>query len=142
LSLLGDRYFSFTLRDLLEPMASPYRPIWVTLGIIGFYSGAVVALSFYIRRIIGLKTWRILHYVSFILFFIILFHGIKAGTDSSVTWVQWLYVCSGTIATFLFFWRFFSYQGAEVPRGEYIQIPSTNECLRKIKYLDNLRGQG
>jgi len=121
-SLLGDSYFKFSVSELLVPMSSPYRPLWTALGSIGLYAGAVIALSFYIRRIIGQKIWRVLHYVSFVLFFTILFHGIMAGTDISITWVRWLYISTGTVATFLFLWRFFSYRAGQAPKADQARI--------------------
>jgi hypothetical protein len=114
-SLLGDAYFSFTLSQLLVPMSSPYRPFWTALGSIALYMGAIIALSYYVRKIIGQKTWRVLHYISYGLFFVILFHGIMAGTDSSTVWVKWLYISTGTAAAFLFLWRFLSYRVSRHP---------------------------
>jgi hypothetical protein len=108
LVLLGDSYFKFNLVQLLVPFQSPYRTVWVTSGIIGFYLIIIVTFSCYIRRRIGQKIWRILHYLSFILFWIILIHGIKTGTDTSAFWVQIMYISSGTLIAFLLLWRLFA----------------------------------
>jgi sulfoxide reductase heme-binding subunit YedZ len=114
-SLLGDSYLQFTLSELLIPMASHYHPFWTAMGIIGFYAGALLVISFYVRRIIRQKIWRFLHYLSYLLFFVILFHGIKAGTDTAAIWVQWLYISTGTMVSFLFLLRLFSNNQAGVP---------------------------
>lgn len=105
-SLLGDAYFSFGFKQLLAPMASPYRPLWTALGVVAFYTALAVTFSFYVRQRIGMKVWRTLHYASFVLFFIILLHGVKAGTDSSAPWTQWMYVGTGSTVVFLTLWRF------------------------------------
>jgi sulfoxide reductase heme-binding subunit YedZ len=137
-SLLGDSYFNFSLSELFIPMASPYRPFWTALGVIGLYGGAVLALSSYIRKLIGQKVWRALHYVSFILFFMILVHGIKSGTDVSAVWVQYLYISTGTVAAFLVLWRIILYQFREVPRPNKIRTTNREESLRRIKeFLTN-----
>jgi predicted ferric reductase len=121
-SLLGDSYLSFSVSDLLIPMSSSYRPLWTALGITGFYAGIVLVLSSLIRRRIRQKTWRILHYASFVLFYVILFHAIKSGTDSSNDWVQSLYVATGTVVAFLSLWRFFSYRAENTPKTRNARI--------------------
>lgn len=106
LIILGDKYINFTLVQLLVPFSTlDYKPQWVGLGQIGFYTWALVALSFYIRPAIGQKTWRLFHYLTFGLYFLALFHGIFSGTDSNAGWAQGYYWFSGASLLFLFFVR-------------------------------------
>jgi len=78
------------------PFASAsYRPVWVGLGQIGLYLLALVTLSFYVRRWIGARTWRLLHFLSFAVFALALAHGLFSGTDSGAPWVVWMYLASG-----------------------------------------------
>lgn len=106
LIILGDKYINFTLAQLLVPFSTVnYKPTWVGLGQIGFYIWALVALSFYVRATIGQKTWRLLHYLTFGLYFLGLFHGLFSGTDSSAGWAQQFYWFSGASLLFLFFVR-------------------------------------
>ena len=52
--ILGDHYIKFTLLQLLIPFSTvAYRPFWVGMGQIGFYAWAILAITFYIRPIIG-----------------------------------------------------------------------------------------
>lgn len=109
LIILGDRYISFTLTQILVPFSTlEYKPFWVGLGQIGLYIWAIVALSFYIRSKIGQKTWRLLHYLSFGMYLLALFHGIFSGTDSSAAWAQQYYWFSGASLLFLLFVRILS----------------------------------
>ena len=109
LVIIGDHYINFSLVQLLIPFSTlDYKPFWVGLGQIGFYTWALVALSFYIRPVIGQKFWRLLHYLSFIMYFLGLFHGILSGTDSSAAWAQQYYWFSGASLLFLFFVRIIS----------------------------------
>jgi sulfoxide reductase heme-binding subunit YedZ len=105
-SLLGDKYMSPSISDLLVPMATAYRPIWTALGIISFYILIIIVLSNYVRRFIGQKIWQAIHMLSFVLFYVILYHGLRTGTDSSALWMQQIYLITGTAAAFLFLWRF------------------------------------
>jgi len=104
--ILGDKYITFSLIQLLIPFSTfEFKPFWVGLGQLGFYTWALVTFSFYIRPAIGQKFWRYLHYLSFGTFFLALFHGIFSGTDSSAGWVQQYYWFSGASLLFLFFVR-------------------------------------
>lgn len=109
-SLLGDSYFHYDLIQLLLPMASPYRPVWTAIGILAFYLILAAIFGFYFRKFIGYKAWHAIHYVNIGLFFIILFHGIKAGTDSSAPWSWWLYTSTGTVIVFLILSRIEKYR--------------------------------
>lgn len=109
LVLLGDRYINFTLLQIFVPFSTvDYRPFWVGVGQIGFYIWLIVALSFYIRPVIGQKSWRLLHYLSFAMYFIGIFHAIFSGTDSSMAWAQNYYWFSAGSLLFLFFIRIVS----------------------------------
>jgi len=105
LILLGDRYIGYTLVQVLVPFFSSYKPLWVGLGQVGFYTMLIVTLSFYVRSHIGQKTWRSLHYVSFITYLIALLHGITAGSDASLPWAQQYYWISGGTLLFLLCYR-------------------------------------
>jgi len=107
LVLLGDHYINFTLLQLLVPFSTAdYRPFWVGVGQIGIYVWGIVVLSFYIRSAIGQKTWRMLHYASFVLYLMGIIHGLFSGTDSGTDWAQKYYWISGGSLLFLFFIRF------------------------------------
>jgi predicted ferric reductase len=95
LILLGDHYIGYTLPQVLMPFASTgYRPLWVGLGQMALYLLAFVVSSFYLRRWISYRAWRILHYASFGVFALALLHGLFSGTDSGVAWVSGLYWAS------------------------------------------------
>lgn len=96
LTLLGDAALGYTLGKGLLPFAgSSYRPFWMgLLGKIGFYTMALVALSFYIRARLGHRLWRLIHYLSFVSFVLSLVHALSAGTDSAAPWAIGLYGAS------------------------------------------------
>ncbi len=91
--------------EMLVPFASPYRPLWVGVGQLALYLVAIVTGSFYVRRRIGQRAWRILHYVTFLAFALTTAHGIMSGTDTSSPWAWWVYVVATTVAAFLAAYR-------------------------------------
>ncbi len=104
--LLGlDSTVPFPLGTILIPFAAPYRPLWVGLGQISLYLIAVVVASFYLRRRIGPRAWRTLHYVTFLAFAGATAHGILAGSDSGSAWAWWAYVTATVTVVFLTVYR-------------------------------------
>jgi predicted ferric reductase len=106
LILLGDHYINYSLVQLLMPFASTnYKPVEVALGQLGFYLLFIVTISFYVRKQIGQKIWRFIHYLSFGLYGLALLHGILAGTDTAASAVTWMYWLTGGSLLFLLVYR-------------------------------------
>jgi predicted ferric reductase len=104
--ILGDHYINFTLLQLFVPFSTvDYRPFWVGVGQLAFYTWAILALTFYIRPIIGQKSWRFLHYGSFGMYLMGIFHGLFTGTDTSAGWAQNYYWISAGSLLFLLMYR-------------------------------------
>jgi predicted ferric reductase len=102
LILLGDRYIDYKLAQILMPFGSVnYHPIWVGIGQIGFYVWAIISATFYIRKLIGSKAWKYIHYVSFFNFIIAMLHGLASGTDTPLSLVQYYYWFLGGSVLFL-----------------------------------------
>ncbi len=104
--LMGDHYIHFSLGQVFVPFANPaYRPLWVGIGQLNLYLWAVIAFSFYVRRRITPRRWRLIHYLSFLSYLMGLFHGIYSGTDTPAHWAHYLYWASGALLLFLFIYR-------------------------------------
>lgn len=100
--LLGlDTTMPFSFADMLVPFVAPYRPIWVGVGQLALYVIAVVTASFYLRRRIGQRSWRLLHYLTFLSFAGATTHGILSGSDSGTAWAWWSYVGATALVVFL-----------------------------------------
>lgn len=95
LSLLGDTFIHFNIAQVFIPFNAPYRPFWTGFGVISFYLLLAITASFYVRRFIGQKTWRSIHYLTFFLFLFVLIHGIFSGTDSGSNWARLIYWVTG-----------------------------------------------
>jgi len=101
--LLFDNYYTYTVSNLLIPFTGPYQPLWVGVGTLGFYLMLLLSATFYMRRWIGAKRWRQLHYLTFAGYAMITLHGWLAGTDSAV--FAWLYGTSALTVIFLTLYR-------------------------------------
>lgn len=104
-ALLGlDRTVPASIGELAIPFATTYRPLWVGFGQLAFWLSAAVVASFYLRRRIGQRAWRLLHYATFLAFVGATAHGIGAGTDSSGP-ARWVYLAATVAVVFLLTYR-------------------------------------
>jgi methionine sulfoxide reductase heme-binding subunit len=87
---------------LLVPGLSPYRPLATGIGVLAAELMLVVYVSFALRRRIGARNWRRLHYVTFAVFGAATVHGLAAGTDK---WAFGLYASSVAAVATLTAWR-------------------------------------
>ena len=91
LALLLDDAVPIGIADLFIPGLAPYRPLWTGLGVVAAELMLVVYASFSLRKRIGARTWRRLHWATYLLFALATLHGLAAGTDSRTTWALALY---------------------------------------------------
>ncbi len=106
LILLGDRFIQMNIFQILVPFNSQnYQPVWVGLGQIAFYAWLIIVGSFYLRKQLGGKTWRSIHYASFLAFALVTAHGLFSGTDGSAVWASAIYWIAGGSLLFLLYYR-------------------------------------
>ncbi len=87
LAAVFDPFTSLGVAAALVPLASTYRPVPVALGVIALYLFIALTVSSLLRRHIGQKTWRAIHWTSYAMWPMALLHGITAGSDASAVWM-------------------------------------------------------
>ena len=87
LLLLGDSYLRPGVVGIALPFALAHQRIWTGLGIVAGWLAAVVTLSFYVRRLIGVATWRKLHRLTFAVYALGILHTLGSGTDARAAWL-------------------------------------------------------
>ncbi len=120
-------YIPFAWSDILIPGRSGWRPVAVAFGVVGFYGLALISVSFYLKRWIGQKAWRALHFGSFGVFVATALHGILAGTDSSEPWMMALYAGSTAAVVGLLLVRFARQGETPAPRG--VVVPASSNTI-------------
>jgi sulfoxide reductase heme-binding subunit YedZ len=85
-ALLFDGYLHPGLDGITIPFAMDYRPVWTALGIVGGYGLAVLSLSYYARKRIGVARWRKLHRFIALFWLLGIVHTLGAGTDAGTAW--------------------------------------------------------
>jgi sulfoxide reductase heme-binding subunit YedZ len=91
-ALVLDTTVKVTVPALVVPGLVAYRPVPVALGVIAAWLFAAITASFWLRKRIGVRVWRRLHWLTFALFALATVHGITAGTDSTQPWGRLLYL--------------------------------------------------
>ena len=104
-TLFLDPFAKFSLADMLVPFAAKYKTLWTGLGVCAAELTVALGLSVYVRRWIGYRAWRVLHYGTYALFPIAALHGIGVGTDTHQTWAVGAYAVTAGAVGILVFWR-------------------------------------
>ncbi len=68
------------------PFASSYRPVWLSLGALGFDLLLAVAATSWLRDRVGFRVWRVLHWSAYASWFVVLVHALGTGTDTREGW--------------------------------------------------------
>jgi methionine sulfoxide reductase heme-binding subunit len=92
IALTLDRTVHLTPGALVAPGLSSYRPIATGLGVVAAELALLIVVSFPLRKRIGTRTWRKLHWATYAVFVLVTAHGLAAGTDSSRPWASALYL--------------------------------------------------
>ena len=103
--LVLDTSIEITVLALLIPGLVPYRPLWTGMGVVGAELMLVVYVSFSLRKLIGARAWRRLHWSTYALFATVTAHGLMSGTDSPRTWAIGLYLGAVGAVVFATCWR-------------------------------------
>jgi methionine sulfoxide reductase heme-binding subunit len=80
-AVLLDPVLHFGLAAALVPFAAPWKTSAIAAGVLGGWLSLALATSFRLRKWIGQKGWRRLHYASFAAFALSLGHALLVGTD-------------------------------------------------------------
>jgi predicted ferric reductase len=128
LVLTLDRYLPYSTLQILIPFLSPYRPLWVGIGVISFYIILLVTVTFYLRTRISMNAFRTIHVFSLVGYLGVTLHGFFAGTDSPLLSMQLLYRGTALVVVFLtVYWLVQKrQQKAEAKkRADMARLPST-----------------
>jgi sulfoxide reductase heme-binding subunit YedZ len=92
ITLVLDQTVHIGLAALLVPGLAGYRPVATGLGVFAAELAALIILSFPLRKRIGVRAWRRLHFATYAVFAAATAHGLAAGTDTQQPWVFGLYL--------------------------------------------------
>lgn len=83
-----DSFVTFTVVDLLVPLASDWRPVEVAAGVVAFWLLLAVQGTSMLMKRLPRRFWKWIHLTSFLLLPLGMVHGITAGTDAGTAWYR------------------------------------------------------
>jgi Ferric reductase like transmembrane component. len=113
--LATDSYAGVGWRGSLVPLRSSYRPVPVTLGVLGLYAGLLAGVTAALsgRRLIA-RIWWPIHKVAVVSFVLVWAHGLYAGVDTEL--LLWVYLVTGLGLVALAIWRYTAKTPADLVR--------------------------
>jgi hypothetical protein len=87
----------FGWTEVLVPLMSHYRSLWMALGIVAGYLALAVWLSTALRPRIGYTWWRRLHGLAFAVYALATVHGLATGSDTRTPWALGFYAGSALL---------------------------------------------
>ena len=84
--LLGDKWLKAGVTGITIPFTIAYRPVWTGLGILAGYLAVALGPTFYLRRRIGARRWRLIHRATVLVYALAVLHSLGSGTDGGTPW--------------------------------------------------------
>jgi sulfoxide reductase heme-binding subunit YedZ len=116
-SLFFDKMFKLKVIEALIPfqLSRTFKSalgvdfnLSVSLGIIAIYFIILLIITSDLRKkVVPVKVWRLIHYISFVTYILFLVHGILSGTDTKEWWMIAIYAGSFVLVFMAFLARIF-----------------------------------
>jgi sulfoxide reductase heme-binding subunit YedZ len=97
-----DSFAPIRLTDSVIPFISSYRPLWMGLGALAFDMLLALVVTSLLRRRVGYRGWRLVHWLAYASWPVAVLHGLGTGSDTKVWWMLALTaacVAAVTVAT-------------------------------------------
>jgi len=84
---IADPYVSIGWLASIVPFVSHYRQVALGLGTLAVDIGAAVIVTSLLRRRIGFRAWRAVHWLAYLAWTVAFIHSLRAGNDLGLGWV-------------------------------------------------------
>jgi len=125
-----DPFTSLGIGAALVPLASTYRPIPVALGVVAMYLFVALIATSLMRKHIGQRTWRLVHWSSYAMWPLAVVHGLTAGTDGWSRWMLGIDVVCIAVVGLCLVWRVASGSPNRARLAEVVATPSLQAAPR------------
>ena len=128
--LLFDSYLKPGLAGIAVPFALEHWPPFTGLGIIAGWLAAILGLSFYVRKRIGVKTWGVMHRFTIVIYLLALIHVTGSGTDARSPWMIAMLTALTAPIAFAFTYRILPSLRARPSAGRRLSRPGSRRRPR------------
>jgi hypothetical protein len=81
-----DSYAPIGVRDAFVPFVASYRPVWLGLGAVAFDLLLALIATSLLRKRLGLRAWRAVHWLAYASWPVALLHSLGTGSDARSVW--------------------------------------------------------
>ena len=85
---VADPYAMVGVAAVVVPFVAAKSALWVGLGALSLDVIGALIVSSLLRRHIGRRVWRALHWLAYLAWPLAVFHGLGMGSDSSALWLR------------------------------------------------------
>jgi DMSO/TMAO reductase YedYZ heme-binding membrane subunit len=85
-----DPFPKIGLGSALIPFHGAYRPLWIGLGAVALDVLVAVVVTSLVRRRLGFRAWKGVHWAAYAIWPVALLHAVGAGSDLHHGWLQLL----------------------------------------------------
>ena len=82
-----DGFAPITLLDGVIPFNTPYRPLWMGVGTLSFDLLVAIVVTSIVRRRLGYRAWRAVHWLAYASWPVAVLHGLGTGSDVKQWWM-------------------------------------------------------
>jgi sulfoxide reductase heme-binding subunit YedZ len=82
-----DGFAPVSLLDAVIPFGGGYRPFWLGLGALSFDLLLALVVTSLMRRRLGYRSWRAIHWLAYASWPVAVFHGLGTGSDTRSWWM-------------------------------------------------------
>jgi len=100
-----DGYAPIGIRDAVVPFVSHYRPIWLGLGAVAFDLLLALIVTSLARGRIGLRSWKLVHWLAYASWPVALLHAFGTGSDARAGWFGLVALGSAAAVVLAVLWR-------------------------------------
>jgi DMSO/TMAO reductase YedYZ heme-binding membrane subunit len=100
-----DGYAPIGLRDAVVPFAGRYRPVWLGLGAVAFDLLLALIVTSLFRGRLGLRTWKLVHWLAYVSWPVALVHAFGTGSDARAGWFGLVALGSAAAVVVAILWR-------------------------------------
>jgi sulfoxide reductase heme-binding subunit YedZ len=100
LTAILDSFVTIGWAATVLPFASGYRTLAIGLGTLAVDLGGSVTITSLMRRRLGFRSWRAVHWLAYVAWPVAFVHSLTAGGDLGIWWVALIeWGCAAAVAT-------------------------------------------
>jgi predicted ferric reductase len=104
-TLILDPFSKLTLTDVVIPFVGSFKPLWQGLGTVAFDLVIAIVVTGLLRRRIGARAFRFVHWFTYLMWPVAMLHSIGNGTNGTSGWFILGAVAASVLVLAAVIWR-------------------------------------